>query len=493
MGIVEEFDVSTEVAELIVTLFLLGYVFGPLFWAPLSEFYGRRWIFYIAFFGYFAFNFLCAFTYNFAGLLVGRFLTGTFCSAALSNSPGVLADIWGPIERGNAMALFSMFTFIGPAMGPITSGFLQMTETWRWTFYELIWLAFGTMILLFTIPETLPSVVLVNKAKRIRRAQVPGYENVQAPVEAEDRTLAGIFKVALLRPWVIMFDPISLFAWIYMSVVYMLIYMLFEIYPIIFQEKRGWNPGVGELPLLGFSVGSLIGGAVVFYNSIRDRKKMLAGHQLTPEDRLPLAMLGGIIFPITMFWFAWTGEYNSVHWIVPTLAGTFLASGILLIFVGFLNYITDTYLMYAASALAANTVTRSAAGAAAPLFTTYMFNALGVGGGGSLIGGVAILLAPFPFIFYKYGRPIRERSRFAPTKPPEPVGEKQDEEAAPGRTSSESSNAEKALDEEAGVPDQRELEKQIEKERTRTPSPHQTRDDGDRFLDASGMERAERT
>lgn len=95
MGIVEEFNVSTVVAELVITLFLLGYVFGPLLWAPLSEFYGRRYIFYITFAGYFAFTFLCAFTKSFAGLLVGRFLTGTFCSAALSNSPGVLVDIWG--------------------------------------------------------------------------------------------------------------------------------------------------------------------------------------------------------------------------------------------------------------------------------------------------------------------------------------------------------------------------------------------------------------
>ena len=71
--------------------------------------------------------------------------------------------------------------------------------------------------------------------------------------------------------------------------------------------------------------------------------------------------------------------------------------------------------MFAASALAANTVARSGAGAAAPLFTKYMFDALGVGGGGSLIGGVAILLAPIPFIFYKYGEPIRRRSKFAPT------------------------------------------------------------------------------
>lgn len=87
-SISEDLHVSMLAANLVTTLFLLGYCFGPLFWGPLSEFYGRRWIFYIAFTLYFAFNFLCAFTPNFGGLLVGRFLTGTFASACLSNAPG---------------------------------------------------------------------------------------------------------------------------------------------------------------------------------------------------------------------------------------------------------------------------------------------------------------------------------------------------------------------------------------------------------------------
>ncbi|KAL9094416.1 MAG: hypothetical protein Q9165_003266 [Trypethelium subeluteriae] len=384
--------------------------------APLSEFYGRRWLFYISFTGYLAFNFLCAFANNFGALLVGRFLTGTFASSALSNAPGVLADIWGPVDRGNAMGLFSMMTFIGPSLGPVISGFLQLKEDWRWNFYVLLWLAGATEILMFTIPETLPSIVLLNKARRLRALKIPGYENVQAPVESTDRTLAGIFKVALLRPWQILFDPISFLVAIYVGVVYALLYMLFTIYPIVFQQKRHWNAGVGELPLIGTIVGAVMAAGIVFYNSSRDVKRMLAGHTQRPEDRLPLAMLGGVLFAVTMFWFAWSGEYNSVHWIVPTLAGVFLSCSILLIFVAFLNYITDTYLMYAASALAANTIMRSACGAAAPLFTQYMFNALGVGGGGSLIGGLATLLAPIPFIFYWKGEAIRRRSRFAPTE-----------------------------------------------------------------------------
>jgi DHA1 family multidrug resistance protein-like MFS transporter len=62
-----------------------------------------------------------------------------------------------------------------------------------------------------------------------------------------------------------------------------------------------------------------------------------------------------------------------------------------------------------------------------------MFDALGVGGGASLIGGVAVLMAPVPFIFYKYGEPIRRRSKFAPTPykeehAPEPTVREQDAE-----------------------------------------------------------------
>lgn len=314
------------------------------------------------------------------------------------------------------MILFSVVTFVGPALGPVISGFLELKKDWRWTFYVLIWLAGVTEVLTLGIPETLPSNVLVHKARRLRKTALPGYEDVVAPVEARDQRLASIFHVALTRPWKILFDPISFFVAIYYSVVYTLLYMLFSIYPIVFQQKRGWNSGVGELPLLGVVVGACMGGGVLFSLTSRHHKKTHVNRVATPEHRLPGAMLGGVLFAVTMFWFAWTAEFNSVHWIVPTIAGTFLAASILLIFVAFINYLIDTYLGVAASAVAANTVARSASGATAPLFTNYMFGRLGVGGGGSLIGGLAVLLAPIPFVFYRYGKEIREKSKFAPTE-----------------------------------------------------------------------------
>jgi hypothetical protein len=99
--------------------------------------------------------------------------------------------------------------------------------------------------------------------------------------------------------------------------------------------------------------------------------------------------------------------------------------------------------MYAASAIAANTITRSLCAASAPLWVNQMFSAMGVGGGGSLIGGLAAVLALIPFVFYKYGKPIRVRSRFAPTKDTTARKERDEEKDVPdqaaqnGRSSSD--------------------------------------------------------
>ncbi|KAM3419232.1 hypothetical protein BST61_g5172 [Cercospora zeina] len=479
-SISEHFGVSVLAANLVTTLFLLGYCFGPLLWAPLSERIGRRWVFYGTYIGYCVFNFLCAFTNTFAGLLVGRFLTGTFASAALSNVPGVLADLWDPVERGNAMVVFSMMTFAGPALGPVVSGFLELKKDWRWAFYVLLWLSALTLVPLFTIPETFPEQVLVNKAKRIRRAKVPGYENVQAPKEATGESLAQIFRVTLTRPWIILWDPISLLVAVYLSIVYALLYMLFTIYPIVFQEMRGWNSGVGALPLIGTMIGACIAGAIVFYESTIGKKKMLAGIPRKPEDRMPLAMIGGLLFPMTMFAFAWTANFNSVHWIVPTIAGMFLSTAIVLIFVSYLSYLADTYLMYAASAIAANTVCRSAFGAVAPLFTAQMFEALGVGGAGSLIGGVAVLLAPIPFLFWKYGERIRERSKFAPTGGDEETGPR-NHDIQSSRLRESKAEGSSSDEERAGGGNLVDVERRLQDVQSQDP-----------YLDATGQEKAER-
>lgn len=84
------------------------------------------------------------------------------------------------------------------------------------------------------------------------------------------------------------------------------------------------------------------------------------------------------------------------------------------IFLQALNYIVDAYLMFAASALAGNTFMRSLFGAAFPLFGRQMFLGMHIQWAATLLGCVAAVLAPIPFIFYFYGARIRAKSKIAP-------------------------------------------------------------------------------
>ena len=72
--------------------------------------------------------------------------------------------------------------------------------------------------------------------------------------------------------------------------------------------------------------------------------------------------------------------------------------------------------MYANSAIAANTLIRSFAGAGFPLFATQMYDKLGVDWATSLLGFLCVAMVPIPVLFFIYGKRIRAMSKFSPTK-----------------------------------------------------------------------------
>lgn len=76
------------------------------------------------------------------------------------------------------------------------------------------------------------------------------------------------------------------------------------------------------------------------------------------------------------------------------------------------TYLVDAYTVYAASALAANTVLRSLVGALLPLAGNKMYQTLGLGWGNSLLGFIAVALTPLPVFFYIYGERIRNSKLF---------------------------------------------------------------------------------
>lgn len=113
----------------------------------------------------------------------------------------------------------------------------------------------------------------------------------------------------------------------------------------------------------------------------------------------------------------------------PTASGVFTGFGIFVIFLQCFNYLIDSYLsLYvifartqphltsqrAASVFAANTILRSAVGAAFPLFSRQMFENLGVQWAGTLLGCLGAIMVPIPLVFIRFGPRLRQKSRYAP-------------------------------------------------------------------------------
>jgi hypothetical protein len=109
-----EWGLSNTLALLPISFFVLGFAIGPVFWAPLSEIYGRQAIFLITYATYMIFDAGCIGAQTITQLVVLRFIAGLFGSAQLTNSGGIIADMFSAAERGKAQSVFACAPFMGP-------------------------------------------------------------------------------------------------------------------------------------------------------------------------------------------------------------------------------------------------------------------------------------------------------------------------------------------------------------------------------------------
>ncbi|KAI5448817.1 mitochondrial import receptor subunit tom20 [Naganishia albida] len=394
--------------------FVLGFVVGPLLWAPAGEVSGRRNLFIGTYILFTIFNGAVVASQNIWTLIILRFLAGLAGSSPLTNAGGTVADLFSAKQRGLGMAIFAAAPFLGPAVGPICGGFLGETGGWRWV-GALIALFSGllTVIGALFFPETYPVVLLRRRAALL--SKVTGRTYIYKADKGKDIQIKELYKQALSRPWQLLFkEPIVFLLSLYMAIVYATLYMLFAAFPIVFQQERGWSPGIGGLSFLGVLVGFILALAyIIFIENPRYSRKLKAeGGWLAPENRLPPAIIGGVLLPIGLFSFAWTASPARIHWIAPIICSVPFGAGMVLVFLSVFGYLVDSYLLYAASVLAANSVLRSLFGVAFPLFTTQMYHNLGVNWASTLVAFLSLACAPLPVLFWLYGAKVRVMTQF---------------------------------------------------------------------------------
>jgi hypothetical protein len=129
--------------------------------------------------------------------------------------------------------------------------------------------------------------------------------------------------------------------------------------------------------------------------------------------RSSLSSISGKLNTKSTTGFGWTAT-PSISWLSPVFATIFIGAGFNIIFQQCINFLVDTYGIYAASAVSANTFLRSVMASGLPLAAQSMFHRLGVGPAMSILGAVATIAIPVPFVFMKYGLALRKKSSFAP-------------------------------------------------------------------------------
>ena len=206
------------------SIYIVGYVLGPLVFSPLSETFGRKIVMISTFVVYTAFTLGCALAPTWAGLIVMRLLAGIGASTPNSVVGGIYADIFSnPRERGRVIALYMAFTTFGPLIGPIASGYLGVIS-WRWAYWLMLILAGVTWPPLLLMPETYGPVVLKKKAQALRKQG----QTILAPIELDPPDVYQMVVVILTRPVrMFLFESIVLFSCLYTALIYAIFYSKF--------------------------------------------------------------------------------------------------------------------------------------------------------------------------------------------------------------------------------------------------------------------------
>ncbi|OJJ41816.1 hypothetical protein ASPWEDRAFT_167815 [Aspergillus wentii DTO 134E9] len=417
-SVTQEFHISSVAATLGLTLFVAGYGLGPLIWSPMSEIpqIGRNPVYIATLAVFVALQVPTALAGNLGTLLAFRFLTGFFGSPALATGGATIADMYAPSKRAYGIGIWGISAICGPVLGPLVGGFAAQAESWRWTIWELMWLAgFSLLLLIFLLPETSSSNILYRRARRLRNLTGRHHLKSEPEIESEDLMGREIVMITLVRPFTLNFlEPMVFLLNLYIALIYGLLYVWFESFSIVFTGIYGFNLGQLGLAFIGILTGAIITIPPYYWwmNKYLEPKFDSNGN-VSPEARLPPACIGGCFIPICLFWFGWSARPD-VHWIMPIVGSGFFSIGAFLLFNPVLNYLPDAYPAYAASVLAGNDLFRSSFGAGFPLFASAMYNNLGVGWASSTLAFLSIVFIPIPVVLMRYGETLRKNySRYA--------------------------------------------------------------------------------
>jgi MFS family permease len=228
--IAQDLQVSENDTQIVLlnSLYLVGFVVGPLVFGPLSECVGRRPVLVGTYLAYASFTLACALSPTFESLLVFRFFCGVNGSAPNAILGGLYSDIYNePDGRGRAMAIFMFTAIAGPMIGPLISGFTVLLS-WRWVFWVALIVVGAGFPFILLLPETYLPVL---EKERLINPQMSGGASGSAKAQFSARRI-------FIRPFsMLLKEPIVSLTSLYLSVVYGILFLFFQAYPLVLKGR----------------------------------------------------------------------------------------------------------------------------------------------------------------------------------------------------------------------------------------------------------------
>lgn len=194
---------------------------------------------------------------------------------------------------------------LAPALGPILAAYSTPAYGWRWSQWENLWLA-GPMliVMLFALPETSASTILLRRARRLRK--LTKNTSIRSQSELYESKLAWkqVALETLVKPWEInILDPAVLYTTFYTGLVYGIFYTFFEVFPLVYEDIYGFDAGQMSLAFLSIAVTCLIAVPIyMWYSTVHVKPRITPGFK-DLEHLLSAGLLGGWLLPGGLFIF----------------------------------------------------------------------------------------------------------------------------------------------------------------------------------------------
>ncbi|RHZ62845.1 hypothetical protein CDV55_105833 [Aspergillus turcosus] len=326
--VMADFCVGRTQATLCITLYTLGLATGPLVLSPISEAYGRRWVYIPAISFVLAFSAGAAAAKGFAILLTCRFFSGFFCSVGIAVGGGTVADIWPRgKQRATASLLFVLAPFLALTLGPTAGAYVLHIRhaNWRWTQW---------MVVFFCLPLWLMFVVMrETSGEQPLHDANNGWEEIRLSARSFYLPLRLLFT-----------DYIILSLTVYTSFSYAAVFSYFSSLQHVLMLDYGFDTRQASLGLLSQIVGNFCAIIlwVVLEKAATSSEEKLPGKVFQPERHLYAGVIGGLLMCLAEIWFALAGRPGGT-WVNLVATGIPLGCGAFALFLSTIAYIIDIY------------------------------------------------------------------------------------------------------------------------------------------------------